>query len=219
MSTPSLPGTQTLHMHLPEPVDTVLPSDSVYISQGAYKGTEAPIEWMSVDGTQAWIYTGIHSTQGQDPDQQVQYSSTQTDVDDTLGMHPDWLVGYIMVPMNVHNEKGFNICVGGDVEVTRGKWFWSRGTVQMVHFDNTYLDFISVPITFCCKVAECSGPQLSQWIGQDIWVIHGEKKGYQGTLRTLRRDISCVTLQGQLIQLRNDYIRYNSMNMTGGSNA
>ncbi|KAI5992648.1 hypothetical protein EDC04DRAFT_2613574 [Pisolithus marmoratus] len=188
------------HIHLPKPVDVVLPGDTVNVSQGAYKGAEAPIKWMSVNSTQAWIYvketkyssmqTGIHSTQGQDPDQQVQYSSTQTDVDNTLGMHPDRLVGYIM-------EKGFDICVGDDVEVTRGKWFWSRGTVQVVHFNNAYLDFvcdtygqkISIPITFCHKVAECSGPQLSQWISQDVWVICGEKKGYQGTLRTLRRDI------------------------------
>ncbi|KAI5981027.1 hypothetical protein EDC04DRAFT_2617701 [Pisolithus marmoratus] len=231
-------GHTDTHMRLPEPADAVLPGDTVNISQGAYKGAEAPIEWMSVNGTQAWIYvketkysstqTGVHSTQGQDPNQQVQYSSAQTDVNDTLGMHPDRLVGYIMVPMNVHDvrvhraartlafskEKGFDICVGDDVEVARGKWFRSRGTVQTVHFDNAYLDFvcdtygqkISVPITFCRKVAERSGPQLSQWIGRDVWVIHGEKKGYQGTLRTLGRDISCVTLQGQLIHLRNDYI-------------
>ncbi|KAI6009243.1 hypothetical protein EDC04DRAFT_2610669 [Pisolithus marmoratus] len=231
-------GHTDTHMCLPKPADAVLPGDTVNVSQGAYKGAEAPIEWMSVDSTQAWIYmketkyssmqTGIHSTQGQDPDQQVQYSSTQMDVDDTLGMHPDRLVGYIMVPVNIHNvrvhqaaqmlafskEKGFDICVGDDVEVARGKWFWSRGMVQTVHFDNAYLDFvcdtygqkISVLITFCHKVAEHLGPQPSQWISQDVWVIHGEKKGYQGMLRTLRRDISCVTLQGQLIQLRNDYI-------------
>ncbi|KAI6010004.1 hypothetical protein EDC04DRAFT_2610409 [Pisolithus marmoratus] len=145
-------GHTDTHMHLPEPADAVLPSDTVNVFQGAYKGAEAPIEWMSVDSTQAWIYvketkyssmqTGIHSTQGQDPDQQVQYSSAQMDIDDTLGMHPDWLVGYIMVPVNIHNEKGFDICVGDDVEVMRGKWFRSRGTVQTVHFDNAYLDFV-----------------------------------------------------------------------------
>ncbi|KAI6021155.1 hypothetical protein EDC04DRAFT_2607279 [Pisolithus marmoratus] len=231
-------GHADTHIHLPKPADVVLPGDTVNVSQGAYKGAEAPIEWMSVDSTQAWIYvketkysssqTGIHSTQGEDPDQQAQYSSAQTDVDDTLGMHPDWLVGYIMVPVNVHDvqvhwaaqmlafskEKGFNICVGDNVEVARGKWFQSRGMVQTVHFDNAYLDFvcdtygqkISVPITFCCKVAEHLGLQLSQWIGWDIWVIRGEKKGYQGMLRTLGRDISCVALQGWLIQLKNDYI-------------
>ncbi|KAI6028183.1 hypothetical protein EDC04DRAFT_2605750 [Pisolithus marmoratus] len=170
-------GHADTHICLPEPADAVLPSDTVNVSQGAYKGTEAPIKWMSVNGTQAWIYmketkyssmqTGIHSTQGKDPNQQ---------------------------------EKGFDICVGDNVEVARGKWFWSRGTVQMVHFNNAYLDFvcdtygqkISIPITFFCKVAEHSGPQLSQWISWDVWVICGEKKGYQGTLRTLGRDISCV---------------------------
>ncbi|KAI6041002.1 hypothetical protein EDC04DRAFT_2602044 [Pisolithus marmoratus] len=184
-------GHADTHICLPEPADAVLPGDTVNVSQGAYKGAEAPIEWMSVDSTQAWIYiketkyssmqTGIHSTQGQDPNQQVQYSSAQMDVDDTLGMHPDWLAGYIMVPMNIHNiqEKGFDICVGDDVEVARGKWFWSRGTVQTVHFDNTYLDFvcdtygqkISIPITFCRKVAEHSGLQLSQSLRKQRAVI------------------------------------------------
>ncbi|KAI6028244.1 hypothetical protein EDC04DRAFT_2605722 [Pisolithus marmoratus] len=193
------------HIRLPEPVDMVLPSDTVNISQGAYKGTEAPIEWMSVDGTQAWIYmketkysssrTGIHSTQGEDPDQQAQYSSAQMDVDDTLGMHPDWLVGYIMVPVNVHNiqvhwaartlafskEKGFDICVGDDVEVIRGKWFRSRGMVQTVRFDNAYLDFVCD--TYGQKVAERSGPQLSQWIGRDVWVLNAFHPVHRGEVQ------------------------------------
>ncbi|KAI6008626.1 hypothetical protein EDC04DRAFT_2610872 [Pisolithus marmoratus] len=219
-------GHADTHMHLPEPADAVLPGDTVNISQGAYKGAEAPIEWMSVDGTQAWIYvketkyssmqTGVHSTQGQDPDQQVQYSSAQTDVDDTLGMHPDRLVGYIMVPVNVHDvrvhraartlafskEKGFDICVGDDVEVARGKWFRSRGTGA----DGTLRQLHTLILCVTHMGKRAFGPAALTMDRPDVWVIRGEKKGYQGTLRTLGRDISCVALQGQLIQLRNDYI-------------
>ena len=56
-------------------------------------------------------------------------------------------------------------------------------------------------------MAERSDLQLSQWVGRDVWVIHGEKKGFQAMLRLLRRELSWVALQGhQLIQLKNDQI-------------
>ena len=74
------PGVDIL---LPEPTCTtctILPGDTAEVCTGAYKGTEAPIEWMSLDGT-AWIYVkekhdpsgasaGIGSSQGQCTDQQ-----------------------------------------------------------------------------------------------------------------------------------------------------
>jgi len=56
-------------------------------------------------------------------------------------------------------------------------------------------------------MAERSDLQLSRWVGRDVWVIRGEKKGYQATLRSLGRELSWVALQGhQLIQLKNDQI-------------
>ncbi|KAI6116945.1 hypothetical protein EDD16DRAFT_1701719 [Pisolithus croceorrhizus] len=206
-----------IRMRLPETADSVLPSDTAVVCQGTYKGAEAPIEWMDTDGTQAWIYVKENQDTSSAP---ANTGSTST--------QPDQQLGYVIVPINIHDirvhraartitfskEKGFDICVGDDIEVVRGKWFRSTGMVQAVRFDEACLDFmcdtygskISVPITFCRKVAEHSGMQLSRWVGRDVWVICGEKKGYQGTLRSIGRGVSCVALQGQLVQLRNNQI-------------
>ncbi|KAI6139086.1 hypothetical protein EDD17DRAFT_1516724 [Pisolithus thermaeus] len=175
-----------MHVHLPKPVDETLPSDTAIVCQGVYKGTEATIEWMNSSGNQVWIYVK------EVPDSSMQggSSSMQGDTDTAPTQHPDQQAGYQMVPVNIHDiqvhraacmisftkEKGFNVCAGDDIEVVRGKWFWSGGTVQAVHFD------------------------------QDVWVIHGEKKGYQGTLRSIGQGVSHIALQGQLVQLRNDHI-------------
>ncbi|KAI6104787.1 hypothetical protein EDD16DRAFT_1524631 [Pisolithus croceorrhizus] len=155
-----------------------------------YKGTEAPIEWMDTDGTQVWIYVKENQDTSSAP---ANTGSTST--------QPDQQLGYMIVPINIHDirvhqaactiaflkEKGFRY-------LSRGKWFRSTGTVQAVHFDEACLDFMCD--TYGSK--SVSGVQLSQWVGQDVWVIRGEKKGYQGTLRSIGRGISCVALQGQL---------------------
>ncbi|KAI6131171.1 hypothetical protein EV401DRAFT_1884066 [Pisolithus croceorrhizus] len=218
-----------MRMNLPKPVDKVLPSDTAIVCRGAYKGAEATIEWMNSNGDQAWIYvkevSDSSSMQGDTGTTSTQHPSTQGDTDTASAQHP---AGYKMVPVNVHDvrvhrapctisftkEKGFDVCAGDDIEVARGKWFWSRGTVQAVHFDQACLDFVcdtygqnlSVPITFCRKIAEQSAVQLWRWVGRDVWVIHGEKKGYQGTLRSTGQGVSQVALQGQLVQLRNNHI-------------
>ena len=72
-----------------------------------------------------------------------------------------------------------------------------------------YLLFIqiTVPITFCRRVRERLDLQLSRWVGRDVWVVGGEKKGYRATLKSLGRGFSLVALQGhQLIQLKNEHI-------------
>ncbi|KAI6137997.1 hypothetical protein EDD17DRAFT_1516983, partial [Pisolithus thermaeus] len=117
-------------------------------------------------------------------------------------------------PVQGHSAQAEADLGSDDIEVARGKWFRSRGTVQAVHFDQACLDFvcdtygqnISVPITFCRKIAEQSAAQLWRWVGRDVWVIRGEKKGYQGTLRSTGQGVSQVALQGQLVQLRNNHI-------------
>ncbi|KAI6132495.1 hypothetical protein EDD16DRAFT_1514639 [Pisolithus croceorrhizus] len=198
-------------------LDKVLPSDTAIVCRGAYKGAEATIEWMNSNGDQAWIYvkevSDSSSMQGDTGTTSTQHPSTQGDTDTASAQHP---AGYKMVPVNVHDvrvhrapctisftkEKGFDVCAGDDIEVARGKWFRSRGTVQAVHFDQACLDFV------CDTYGQNSGLplQLWRWVGRDVWVIHGEKKGYQGTLRSTGQGVSQVALQGQLVQLRNNHI-------------
>lgn len=95
---------------------------------------------MDFDGTQAWIYF-----------KEKQDSSAQTGIETFVTQHPDQQ-DYVMVPVGVHdiqvhkagtlsfsNERGYDVCVGDEVEVARGKWFRSKGMVQIVYFDKASL--------------------------------------------------------------------------------
>ncbi|KAI5996396.1 hypothetical protein EDD15DRAFT_2365235 [Pisolithus albus] len=111
-------------------------------------------------------------------------------------------------------DKGYNIAVGDTVEVVRGQWHHSQGTVKAVDLTKASLDFvrptdgvqITVPITFCRKIKECFDHGLSKFVGRDVWVIAGDKKGTQATLHTIGRMSSWVELYGQLTQLKNNQI-------------
>ncbi|KAI6004937.1 hypothetical protein EDD15DRAFT_2191676 [Pisolithus albus] len=111
-------------------------------------------------------------------------------------------------------DKGYNVAVGDTVEVVRGQWRHSQGTVKAVDLTKASLDFvrptdgvqITVPITFCRKIKERFDHGLSKFVGRDVWVIAGDKKGTRATLRTIGRMSSWVELYGQLTQLKNNQI-------------
>ena len=64
-----------------------------------------------------------------------------------------------------------------------------------------------MPITLCRKIKEHSDSELSSFIGRDVWVISGDKKGTRATLHSIGRTTSSVALFGhQLIQLKNSQI-------------
>ncbi|KAI6101989.1 hypothetical protein EDD16DRAFT_1525768, partial [Pisolithus croceorrhizus] len=112
------------------------------------------------------------------------------------------------------NDKGYNVAVGDTVEVVRGQWRDSQGIVKAVDLTKASLDIvcptdrvqINVPITFSCKIMERFEHGLSKFIGRDVWVIAGDKKGSRATLRTIGRMSSWVGLFGQPIQLKNNQI-------------
>ncbi|KIM64225.1 hypothetical protein SCLCIDRAFT_23581 [Scleroderma citrinum Foug A] len=117
--------------------------------------------------------------------------------------------------LTLTKDKGYNVTVGDIVEVARGNYYHCEGVVKAVDLTNALLDIVcpvegnqtKVPITFCCKVKERSENELSKFVGHDVWVIGGEKKGCQATLHSLGRTYSLVALFGhQLIQLKNDQI-------------
>ena len=64
-----------------------------------------------------------------------------------------------------------------------------------------------MPITLCRKIKERSNSGLSSFIGRDVWVISGDKKGTHAMLHSIGRMTSSVALFGhQLIQLKNNQI-------------
>ncbi|KAI6120120.1 hypothetical protein EDD16DRAFT_1519071 [Pisolithus croceorrhizus] len=112
------------------------------------------------------------------------------------------------------NDKGYNVAMGDTVEVVRGQWHDSQGIVKAVDLTKASLDIvcptdgvqINVPITFSCKIMECFEHGLSKFVGRDVWVIAGDKKGSWDTLHTIGRMSSWVGLFSQPIQLKNNQI-------------
>ncbi|KAI6095458.1 hypothetical protein F5141DRAFT_1068370 [Pisolithus sp. B1] len=111
-------------------------------------------------------------------------------------------------------DKGYNVAVGDTVEVVRGQWRDSQGIVKAVDLTKASLDIvrptdgvqINVPITFSRKIMERFEHGLSKFIGRDVWVIAGDKKGSWAMLHTIGRMSSWVGLFGQPIQLKNNQI-------------
>ncbi|KAI6095592.1 hypothetical protein F5141DRAFT_1068212 [Pisolithus sp. B1] len=111
-------------------------------------------------------------------------------------------------------DKGYNVAVGDTVEVVRGQWCDSQGIVKAVDLTKASLDIvhpmdgvqINVPITFSRKIMEHFEHGLSKFVGCDVWVIAGNKKGSRAMLHTIGRMSSWVGLFGQPIQLKNNQI-------------
>ncbi|KAI6108314.1 hypothetical protein F5141DRAFT_1064498 [Pisolithus sp. B1] len=111
-------------------------------------------------------------------------------------------------------DKGYNVAMGDTVEVVRGQWRDSQGIVKAVDLTKASLDIvrptdgvqINVPITFSRKIMERFEHGLLKFVGRDVWVIVGDKKGSRATLHTIGRMSSWVGLFSQPIQLKNNQI-------------
>ncbi|KAI6003551.1 hypothetical protein EDC04DRAFT_2908176 [Pisolithus marmoratus] len=111
-------------------------------------------------------------------------------------------------------DKGYNVAVGDTVEVARGPWYPSHGMVKAVDLTKASLDVVcvvdgvqmNVPITFVHKMKEHSDHGLLKFVGRDVWVIAGDKKGSRATLCSLGRMFSWVAVFGQMIQLKNNQV-------------
>ncbi|KAI6112806.1 hypothetical protein F5141DRAFT_1063151 [Pisolithus sp. B1] len=114
--------------------------------------------------------------------------------------------------LTLSKDKGYNIAVGDTVEVARGQWHHSQGIVKAVDLIKASLDIvrpedgtqINVPITFAHKFKERFDHGLLRFIGREVWVIGGDKKGSRAMLHSLGRMSSWVGVFDQLIELKNN---------------
>ncbi|KAI5997544.1 hypothetical protein EDD15DRAFT_2364271 [Pisolithus albus] len=178
--------------------DEALPGDIVQAFRGPYAGQEGTIEWISPDG-KFWVSTVQNPAPGQ--------GMVAMDVSDLrITRAPNTLI--------LSKDKGYDVAVGDTVEVARGQWRHSQGIVKVVDFNKSSLDVvhladgiqITIPITFVCKIKERSDHALSKFVGREVWVIAGDKKGCRAMLRTLGRKSSWVAIFGQPIQLKNNQV-------------
>ncbi|KAI5980487.1 hypothetical protein EDC04DRAFT_3100613, partial [Pisolithus marmoratus] len=205
------PADNALQSAFPLSGDEALPGDVVRAHRGPFAGQGGIIEWISPNG-KVW----------------VSKSGKGKNKEDALTGECDPASSQIMVAMDISDlhveralntltfskDRGYNVAVGDTVEVARGQWRHSEGIVKTVDLTKASLDIvcpadriqINVPITFVCKIKERFDHGLSQFVGHDVWIVAGDKKGCQATLRSLGRMSSWVGIFGQPIQLKNKHI-------------
>ncbi|KAG2740339.1 hypothetical protein P692DRAFT_20753428 [Suillus brevipes Sb2] len=102
-------------------------------------------------------------------------------------------------------ERGYDIRPGDAVSVARGPEFRTKGVVSAVDFLKAQLtletdgdhSFITVPIRFVMKTRNVDLDDFKKFIGKEVYIIGGEKKGFRATLYGLSPDDCVVAVHGQ----------------------
>ncbi|KAI6103697.1 hypothetical protein EDD16DRAFT_1525033 [Pisolithus croceorrhizus] len=164
---------------LPLLEDEALPGNVVQVHHGPYAGQTGIIKWISPD-SKVWMFNCGRGKGKEDSEQDSTPSQSMVAMNTS-----DLCIKRVPSTLTLSKDKGYNIAVGDMVEVARGQWCHSQGIVKAVDLIKASLDFmcledgiqINVPITFSHKVKEHFDYGLSKFIGHDVWVIGGDKKG------------------------------------------
>ncbi|KAG2028573.1 hypothetical protein BDR03DRAFT_1019625 [Suillus americanus] len=116
-------------------------------------------------------------------------------------------------------DKGYDVKPGDIVRVTHGPEYQMKGIMQSVDYPNACLTLLSdinhslvdVPISFVMKIHNASLDSFKQDIGQEVFIIGGDRKGYQATLYSLAIEKCTLAVHGQqctTIPLQNVATRY-----------
>ncbi|KAG2092151.1 uncharacterized protein F5147DRAFT_779772 [Suillus discolor] len=116
-------------------------------------------------------------------------------------------------------DKGYDVKPGDVVRVACGPEYQMKGIVQSINFPHARLTLLSdidyslvdVPISFVIKVCNANPDSFKKEIGQEVFIIGGDHKGYQATLYSLTSENCTVAVHGQqrtTLQLQNVATRY-----------
>ncbi|KAG0703420.1 hypothetical protein DFH29DRAFT_998559 [Suillus ampliporus] len=102
-------------------------------------------------------------------------------------------------------DKGYDVKPGDVVRVARGPEYQTKGVVRSVDFPNARLTLLSdidhslveVPISFVIKVRNASLDSFKKDIGQEVFIIGGDRKGYRATLYSFTSENCIVAVHGQ----------------------
>ncbi|KAG2335847.1 hypothetical protein BDR05DRAFT_953778 [Suillus weaverae] len=87
-------------------------------------------------------------------------------------------------------DRGYNVKAGDVVKVAHGPEYSTKGVVQSVDFPNAHLTLLAetdhspvdMPIRFIIKVCNTSLYSFKKDIGQEVYIIGGDHKGYRAML-------------------------------------
>ncbi|KAG2059221.1 hypothetical protein BDR06DRAFT_968182 [Suillus hirtellus] len=102
-------------------------------------------------------------------------------------------------------DKGYDVKPGDVVRVARGPEYPMKGVVQSIDFPSAHLTILSeidhllvnVPIGFVIKIHNVSLDSFKKDIGQEVFIVGGDCKGYQATLYSFSSKDCTIALHGQ----------------------
>lgn len=188
--------------------DSIEIGDFIQVLDGEHVGKRGVVDWISKGESKLWFRDIITPDDTQSglssilvPTAMVQ----RTDLTQTL---------------QYTQEKGYDVRPGDTVSVARGPECGATGVVQSVDFPNATLTLlcdgdhslvsnihldsnisdlsqINVKITFTMKLHNASLDSFKKNIGQEVFVIGGDRKGYRATLYSLASETCTVAVHGQ----------------------
>ncbi|KAG2029836.1 hypothetical protein BDR03DRAFT_1017858 [Suillus americanus] len=186
------PLSHTLQARLPtqqlfEPppcVETIQIGDSIDVLVGEHMGKSGIVRWLSKGGNYLWF----------------QHESSYIPVPiKTVQRIPN------LQTLQYTQDRGYDVKAGDVVKVARGPEYLMKGVVRSVDFPNARLtllaetdhSLVDVPIGFVIKVRDASLDSFKKDIGQEVYIIGGDRKGYRAMLYSLSSMDCTVALHGQ----------------------
>ncbi|KAG1717580.1 hypothetical protein EDD22DRAFT_964626 [Suillus occidentalis] len=179
------------------PDESIQVGDYIEILVGEHIGKCGIVAWFPAGETQLWF----------------RYANPQTKDDTEYSSGPP----VFQVPatfvrrtglsqtLKYTKEKGYDVRPGDIVKVARGLEYQTKGVVQSVDFPKARLTLLSendrslidVPIDFVAKLRNAPLDSFNDVIGQEVFVIRGDRKGYRATLYSIGSEFCTIAVHGQ----------------------
>ncbi|KAG1823064.1 hypothetical protein EV424DRAFT_1346538 [Suillus variegatus] len=184
----------------PPDIESIQIGDCIEVLSGEHEGKCSIVRWLSKGGNNLWFQDGTLNIP-------VPISVVQR-------MHLPHLQ-----TLQYTKDRGYDVKPGDVVRVACGPEYQMKGVMRNVDFPNARLSLLSdidhslvnVPISFMIKVRNASLDSFKKDIGQEVFIIGGDRKGYQATLYSFTSENCTVAVHGQQrikIELKDVATRY-----------
>ncbi|KAG2139300.1 hypothetical protein DEU56DRAFT_912143 [Suillus clintonianus] len=194
---PHLPSHQ--HFEPPPESQSLEIGDSIEVLVGKHIGKRGVVTWSSIGGDQLWF-------QDESPQTLTLYNTKYYSGPPSIQV-PVTFVHRTHLPQTITftKEKGYDVKPGDIVRVARGPEYQMKGIMQSVDFPKARLTLLSesdhllidVPIGFVMKILNVSSDSFDKVIGQEVFVVGGDRKGFQATLYGIGGENCTVAINGQ----------------------
>jgi ribosomal protein L24 len=187
--------------------DSIEIGDHIQVLDGEHAGKRSIIDWFAKGETSLWFCDVF--TANTEPS--IGLLSISVPIKMIQRMN-------LLQTIQFTKERGYDIRLGDTVSVVRGpefgmKWLvhhvdfpnaslvllcdGDKSLVSFIHFDSNTSDLkqINVPIKFIIKLHNASVDQFKKDIGQEVYIIGGPWKGYQGTLDSVSIETCTVAVR------------------------